>query len=515
MKLRSITTKFILIVSVLMAMIMALQYYFITETQKDALTEINRISQTINKTTDRIFLETIQEPDLVAPPDPDLFEVPELKTSVKPKQKIIHDQHTWVTSVFSTKDNSDARIDTLLKKHLKDNVSWVQKENNEPVIVADPSYQYQAFTKGSDDNSYEVVEININKGQSGARRKAGVTVLSDSTAAKDVVSFVFPNFAAPKMPQMVRLNYNTSDFSNALDDMRNRNILITLSLFGVSLLIIAVIAGKFLRPIKSLNQSFDKVVQGDLSVTVKQSSNDEIGELSASFNHMVNELRKNKDKEAIMNRQERLASLGQLAAGVAHEIKNPLNAINLTIEHLSDKFVPEKESQAAQYIATIQKEIRRLDKTVNNFLSYLRSEKLEKQDCDINIILDEIFNLYEREIVANKINLVKEYQDNCIKNIDPERFKTVLMNIVINAIQAMPNGGKLKVVSSREGLQISDSGVGIPERNLEHIFDLFYTTKSAGSGLGLPTAYKIVKEHGGDILIESSEGGGTTVKITV
>ena len=132
-------------------------------------------------------------------------------------------------------------------------------------------------------------------------------------------------------------------------------------------------------------------------------------------------------------------------------------------------------------------------------------------------MLDEIFNLYEREISFSKIRINKHYEGECILSLDAERFKTVLMNVVINAIQAMEKGGMIDIETDCTSgiIVIQDSGVGIPEKNLENIFDLFYTTKSAGTGLGLPTAYKIVKDHGGELSIESEEGKGTMVRIKI
>ncbi len=164
---------------------------------------------------------------------------------------------------------------------------------------------------------------------------------------------------------------------------------------------------------------------------------------------------------------------------------------------------------------TIQSEIQRLDKIVNNFLSFIRSENLQKSETDVNQLIDEVLRLYNREMSEQKVRLKTDYANNLTLPLDAERFKAVVANIVLNALQAMPNGGELIVSTNTKERAIifKDTGIGISAKNLENIFDIFYTTKSTGTGLGLPTAYKIVKEHGAEMEIRSSEGKGTEVQI--
>lgn len=512
MKITSLNTKFIVLLSILMALILAIQLYFNNQTQEDILGELNNLKRTINTTTDQILVERLKtgEKAKLFLKDSLIRNTKIIKEKfIKPANKDLILTESETTSVTSYGTDSDSAL-------------WVFKDQDH-VVVNNTVFKFDKIIKNSKDSHLEIIEIDLND----ENHKEEVTnILSKVSEGKrkttvktgdQVLAFEFPNLVSSDAPSKFRYNYNTALFNERLENIQRRNFWITLILFGLSIFGIAFVTAKFLKPIKTLNTSFDKVVQGDLDVVVESKSKDEIGELSTSFNHMVNELRKNKDKELIMQRQERLAGLGQLAAGVAHEIKNPLNAINLTIEHLQDKFVKEKNDKATSYINTIQKEIRRLDKTVNNLLSYLRSENLNKKIININALLDEIFELYEREIDARQIKLIKDYSRPCKLKIDAERFKTVVMNIILNAIHSMENGGELLVTSNAKEkcITIKDNGCGIPAKNLEHIFDLFYTTKSAGSGLGLPTAYKIVQEHGGDISIESEETKGTKVTISL
>jgi signal transduction histidine kinase len=503
-----------------MAFVMAIQLYYNNKTQEDILTELNRLKQSINSTTDRILVERFEPATVSVFSDSmqwssdDHFKN---DLQVEDNQVILNNTaRVWnfKTSVRSDSDKKQDNPVVVFESANDQRFSQLGKKLNKLPIDLPPA-KLRKILNDSASNSFNIVEYNLNS----APEDKDVNVFLKSKEKikhDDVLSFEFPNLMFSDEPQKVRFNYSTAEFNNTLEDIRNRNLLLTLGLFGLSIILIATVTGKFLKPIKSLNQSFDKVVQGDLDVVVQPKYRDEIGELSASFNHMVNELRKNKDREELSHRQERLASLGQLAAGVAHEIKNPLNAINLTIEHLNDKFINARETQAVAYVHTIQNEIRRLDKTVNNLLSYLRSENLSKNDTDVNLLLEEIFHLYEREIKAHSIKLVTNYSKSCIINLDAERFKTVLMNVVTNAIQSMEQGGTLKVTTDQQEklISIEDTGPGIPKKNLEHIFDLFYTTKSAGTGLGLPTAYKIMQEHGGSIQIRSEQVQGTKVLIS-
>jgi len=502
-----------------MAFIMAIQLYYNNMMQEDILSELNRIKHSINTTTDRILVEQFEPGTVTVFNDSMAWEtdfvdesnVDEEQVVVNGNSKFWRNKSPQTITKWPRKIPPSAFIDSVhhsvkVVKDLNVRLDKIKKSKS--------NFRFNTTIIDSIGPEFEIVEYDLNFPRMENRVNAFVKS-ADPVEENEVISFEFPNLMFSDEPGKLRYNYSTAEFNNTLDDIRDRNLLLTLGLFGLSIVIIAVVTGKFLKPIKSLNQSFDKVVQGDLDVVVQPRSKDEIGELSESFNHMVNELRKNRDKEELSHRQQRLASLGQLAAGVAHEIKNPLNAINLTIEHLNDKFINAKEQKAVAYINTIQKEIHRLDKTVNNLLNYLRSENLAKKETDVNNVLDEIFHLYEREINAANIILKKDYAEKCIINLDAERFKTVLMNVITNAIQAMENGGEIKVTTHQQeqSIIIEDSGKGIPQKNLENIFDLFYTTKSAGSGLGLPTAYKIMQEHGGTIHIQSDEKTGTKVII--
>lgn len=540
MKVRlGIRTKFILIISVLLAAVLSLQFYFTNRIHRDIITEIEQITSSFNRTTDAYF-----------------FGDPEHKRSIiLDEKKILKQKKDKVLELEKINDIFQNLSDSLNDEDLIE-FHWkfedMEKELGkvgEEVLKLKIHNQFQLPDSSSPDTkkvrvlskrhagriekfllpnldslkqTLEKYEVNIDpwkKYQSESLNRWITQTQNSPDTDREPASFSFiiPDLTMPAEPRLLEYRYNTEEINRVIRKMRNRNAIITLTLFGLSIIAVAVIARRFLKPIRSLNQSFDRVVQGDLSVSVDSDARDEIGELTRSFNKMVSELKKNREKESLLRRKERLASLGQLAAGVAHEVKNPLNAINLTIEHLQDKFVDSKDDQASEYVKTIQSEIRRLDKTVNNFLNYIRSEQLERKNTDINDLIREILHLYERELASGHVEVKTELAPECVLKVDRERFKTALVNILLNAVQSVSGKGTITITTdeAERSITIQDTGCGIPDKDLDNIFDLFYTTKSTGTGLGLPTAYKIIKEHDGEVTIKSRVGKGTTVRIRI
>ena len=519
----SIKTKFIILLSILMAGILAIQFYFTQQTQNDVVEELTKMSSKINEATDIDFFE-----DKYILGDKNIPPLP-ISRHRLPRWHFRSNLDSLIQNAENDgKQDSDKRVYRYFKRRSDDEIRIeVTKRESRPatqdlldIALESPSDKEGGlYITGADTMKWFVKEIEVNLNPVKEKDSLKYTLRGRERIKKrgDPPSFTFvvPDFSEPQTPRILRLNYSTADIHNALTQSRNKNIIITLIIFIISILVIMLITHRFLKPIDSLKVSFEKVVDGDLDINVQNDYKDEIGVLTGAFNKMVSELRKNKEKEAHLQRKERLASLGQLAAGVAHEIKNPLNAINLTIDHLGDRLVGEEHKQAQQYIVTIQNEIKRLDKIVNNFLSYLRSEELDKKLTDINELIKDVLQLYERELEDKKVELVTHVTSRFKLKVDAARIKTALVNIILNAIQAMPDGGQLvvKTDSKNKSIQITDNGCGIAKKDIEHIFDLFYTTKSTGSGLGLPTTYKIIRAHGGDIQISSQAGKGTHVTI--
>lgn len=279
------------------------------------------------------------------------------------------------------------------------------------------------------------------------------------------------------------------------------------------------------KPLDNMVDTMLKVEQGDFAVRIEYKGKDEIGRLIDSFNSMVDRLDiVQKELELLhfqqLERADRLASIGEMAAGIAHEIKNPLAGISAAVTIIKDD-MPDGDPRGA-ILGEVVDEVKRLDKTVNDLL-FFGKPSLPELDCvDINSILMTTlkFASQYRGVVQieKRINLQPDLPP---VYADDKQMQQVFLNIVLNAYQAMPSGGVLGITSSlavRNGIEyvrvdISDTGSGIPPQILDKIYAPFYTTKAQGTGLGLPICSKLVKLHKGDIRVSSNISTGTVFTV--
>lgn len=217
---------------------------------------------------------------------------------------------------------------------------------------------------------------------------------------------------------------------------------------------------------------------------------------------------------------DKLASLGTVAAGMAHEIKNPLAAIKGMADGMERAFLSQDKETLADFKKVVSEEVDRINGLVQNLLSYSKPPRPQKSPVDLNNILENILKLLDSELAQKNIQIKKELSPLPQKELDPEQMRQVFTNLIINAMQSIHSaGGEITVKSYADGdkivVQVADNGAGIPEDKLKNIFDPFFTTKEKGAGLGLAITHKIIEEHRGEITVQSKEKQGTAFTVSL
>jgi len=225
-----------------------------------------------------------------------------------------------------------------------------------------------------------------------------------------------------------------------------------------------------------------------------------------------------------LEQSERLSSLGQLAAGVAHEIRNPLNAISMASQRLQREYLPCEQDKGKEFghlTGVIRDEIRRLNVIIEDFLTFSRSRRLELREFSLTEVVQKLVRLMGEEARARGITLsLKSMQDSLMVPMDVDKLQQALINIIKNAIESIAGAGSVDIVVERQAgdravIRITDTGSGLAPEEVQKIFDPDYTTKEKGLGLGLPIAHEIIRGHGGTIRVQSGIGLGTTFEIVL
>ena len=270
-----------------------------------------------------------------------------------------------------------------------------------------------------------------------------------------------------------------------------------------------------------VDDATNRIAEGDLEHEIPIQSTDELGHLTSAFNRMVRHLSRTQDE---LVRSEKLIALGRLSAGVAHEVRNPLNAMKGAIVYLQRQRADDE--LVCEYTQLVSEEIDRLSQFVSEFLCFARQSVPKPEPTDINRLIDATRNLFEKEAINRGIRLHNQLAaDLPAMAVDPYQMEQVLVNVLLNAMDAMPDGGDItfssRLLKGQENsgdspwvrLTVEDNGTGIPADQLKNVFDPFYSTKDGGTGLGLPISLGVVENHGGRIRITSQEGLGTSVII--
>lgn len=301
---------------------------------------------------------------------------------------------------------------------------------------------------------------------------------------------------------------------------------VALALLAASALLSVFWSSRLTRPIEKLSRAAQVVGRGDFDIHVEAESQDEIGMLATSFNKMTSELKSREEALGTAHQQliqsEKMAAFGQLGAGIAHEVKNPLAGI-LGYAQLSLRKVPAGDP-LYENLKIIEKETKRCRGIIDNLMKFARQEKVSLMATDINRVVEDAVAIIDHQLTIHGMKIEKELAPDLPEVMgNGNQIQQVLMNLMINAQQAMDGSpGTVSISTSRLDsanieVRVGDTGSGMPEEIRAKIFEPFFTTKPAGkgTGLGLSVSYGIVKDHKGDIRVESEPGVGTTFIITL
>jgi signal transduction histidine kinase len=320
----------------------------------------------------------------------------------------------------------------------------------------------------------------------------------------------------------------TSEAFASARKMRLQILLLIFSSSVVAALLAFFYTRQIVKPVQHLVSGIDRIATGELRQRIQLVGKDEIGQLAERFNTMAARLQEIQNK---LKRTERLETLGKLSSVLSHEIRNPLNSMVINMQLLRREFTKSRRDlkKMEHYHQVVASEIKRVDGLVSNFLLIAKPPKLEKTECKLAKLLDEMITVQMPNVLPRGIRVEREYADpNLTAFVDEKKLYQVFLNIFLNAVDAMQGGGKI-VVGVRKHLPTSfgegeepeimaavsfrDTGKGIAPEDLNHIFDFYYSRKEKGTGIGLSLAQQIVEEHGGYIRVKSRIEAGSEFTI--
>ncbi|HQR38709.1 MAG TPA: ATP-binding protein [Blastocatellia bacterium] len=317
------------------------------------------------------------------------------------------------------------------------------------------------------------------------------------------------------------IDQSQRDLADVVESTAAARLRLTLGVFVLAVVLTILLVWRFTRPISQLSEAADRVARGDLSFSVDIHRRDEMGQLARTFNGMIGGLKAKAELEDRLNNAERAAVIGRLTSAIAHEIRNPLNFINLSIDHVRSKFPPADPADRQRFdklLGSIKEETARLNRLVTDVLTFGRPANMNVRTFDVRSVLNQVLALVHAQADQQGITIETNVPDQPVEiSADQEKLVSCFSNIAINALQAMPSGGRLTVTLDRTGdatrVVFEDTGEGISEAALDRVFEPYYSTKDTGTGLGLAVTKKIVDEHGGSISVASVPGKGTSFTV--
>lgn len=319
------------------------------------------------------------------------------------------------------------------------------------------------------------------------------------------------------------VTFSLAPVQERVHEVARRAVMVAAVLMLFNSILTALYVETLIRPILELNRVMRRIGRGDLSVrAVVPPSGDEVAELTEAFNGMLEEWEQLREREQIQREQlahtEKMAAVGTLAAGVAHEVNNPLSGIQACIENMRDD--PDDAAMRENYLDLIRDGLSRIARTVSNLLDFARPRQMKLEPTSLNHSLSHVVELIGYQLRKAGVEVEMDLDPSgAVVRADHFQMEQLFLNLCLNALKAMPNGGTLSLRTRRTGghveAEICDTGTGIPESVRKRIFDPFFTTRDVGegTGLGLAVSDAIVSAHRGTIEVASEVGEGSVFRV--
>lgn len=317
----------------------------------------------------------------------------------------------------------------------------------------------------------------------------------------------------------LELRFPTTTSAELLRVLKNRYMLLLTAGFLIALAGMVLVIWRTLQPLRALSHSIARTAEGERVTLSIEHGSGEVLALSRRFNEMVVALEEKERMEEKLRQAQRLSALGNLAAGVAHDVRNPLNAIKLLSSHAGDTLGDAPETASARkHLGTIRKEVDRLEDIISSFLSLAKEREIQPERCGVDALLEECATLVARDAEGRGVSFQQDLRaGDTAFMLDPKQWKRAVLNVLINAFEACPEGGRVRLYSrltdSACEIEIRDDGPGLTRDQQARVFEPYYTTKATGTGLGLSITRGIVEEHGGSIEMTGEEDQGTQVVV--
>ena len=409
----------------------------------------------------------------------------------------------------SSTDRLKSYVDMLNKKGIKE-IS-ILSDNSEVIASSDPK---KIGTKE---------KISLKKAPK--KKDLMITARLGEDTKKDtqrLYNVIMPVSIKGQNIGYIHINMVLDDYRLVQQKNHLKRILSMVFAFSIGVIFSILVAEKYTGPIKKMAEASKRIAEGELVKIRDKGRRDEIGVLIKSFNEMVDKLAERKELEEKLKKNEQLSMIGQLSSGIAHEIRNPLNFLSLSVGHIKERLSEENmenKEDLIKLLDNVTKEIYRVNELIHNFLFLGKPIALNRVLVPPEALIDEA--LY---ILKDKVRTGVDISTACDSGGQPmycdrEYMRLCLINLLLNAIQAIDDKGTVAIECGREDsfsfISVTDSGAGIDPEDLDKIFEPYYSTKKLGVGLGLAVTKRFIEEHGGHISITSEVGKGTAIKIKV